>query len=139
MNWLRKTPPFANSCDSWLAARTEFDLALDCNAYRVLSDRVAFLAKRNPFKFIERLLARDASRERFLNSFDPVRRHALFRQNVEIVIRKPEIPARPVLRGFAPSRSPIIIEDEFSNMIAGRFPKSAPGEAAESLEFRSLA
>jgi 2-polyprenyl-3-methyl-5-hydroxy-6-metoxy-1,4-benzoquinol methylase len=66
----------------------ELDLALDRNAYRVVSDRVAFLAKRNPVKLIKRLLARDASRERFLNLFDPERHRALFRQNVEIVIRK---------------------------------------------------
>jgi 2-polyprenyl-3-methyl-5-hydroxy-6-metoxy-1,4-benzoquinol methylase len=65
----------------------ELDLALGGN-YRVESDRVAFLAARNPIKLLKRFLARDGAGERRLNAYAPHRPRPLFRQNLDLVIRK---------------------------------------------------
>jgi S-adenosylmethionine-dependent methyltransferase len=65
----------------------ELDLALGEN-YRVIGDQTAFLAARNPIKLLKRFLARDAARERALNAYAPHRHRALFRQSLDLLIRK---------------------------------------------------
>ena len=65
----------------------ELDLALGEN-YRVISDQAAFLAARNPFKLLKRLLAHEGARERALNAYARHRHRALFRESLDLLIRK---------------------------------------------------
>jgi 2-polyprenyl-3-methyl-5-hydroxy-6-metoxy-1,4-benzoquinol methylase len=65
----------------------DLDLAIG-DSYRIVSDRTAFLATRNPLKMLKRVLARDGLRERMLNNYAPRRHRALFRQNLNLLIRK---------------------------------------------------
>ena len=65
----------------------DLDLAIG-DSYRIVSDRTAFVATRNPLKMLKRALARDGLRERMLNSYAPRRHRALFRQSLNLLIRK---------------------------------------------------
>ncbi|HEY6823538.1 MAG TPA: class I SAM-dependent methyltransferase [Steroidobacteraceae bacterium] len=65
----------------------ELDLALG-ESYQVISDQTAYLAARNPLKRFKRILARDGARERALNAYSPGRHRALFRQSLDLLIRK---------------------------------------------------
>jgi hypothetical protein len=55
--------------------------------YRIVSDRTAFSTTRNPLKMLKRALAHDGLRERILY-YAPRRHRALFRQNLNLLIRK---------------------------------------------------
>jgi 2-polyprenyl-3-methyl-5-hydroxy-6-metoxy-1,4-benzoquinol methylase len=65
----------------------ELDLALGFSP-KIISDQTAFLAARNPAKFLKRILARDASRERLLNSYAPERHRAFFRDSLNLIATK---------------------------------------------------
>lgn len=65
----------------------ELELALGFSP-EIISDQTAFVAAHNPAKFLKRILARDASRERFLNSFATNVHRGFFRENLNIIAKK---------------------------------------------------
>jgi hypothetical protein len=65
----------------------ELNLAIG-DSYRIVSDRPALLATRDPLKMLKRALARDSSREPMLYNYAPRRYRALFRQSLNLLIRK---------------------------------------------------
>lgn len=64
----------------------ELDLAL--GSYQIVADQTAFLTSSNSIKLVKRVLARDGAKEWFLNAHAPQKDRALFRQNLDLVIRK---------------------------------------------------
>jgi S-adenosylmethionine-dependent methyltransferase len=66
----------------------ELDLALGFSP-NIISDQTAFISSRNPTIFVKRMLAGDASRERFLNAYAPGVPRAFFRENLNWVAQKP--------------------------------------------------
>ena len=67
----------------------ELDLALGRDsAYRVVSDQVAFIARRNPVKLLKRIVTGEPRRERLLEGYAPERHAGFFRQHLNLVIQK---------------------------------------------------
>jgi 2-polyprenyl-3-methyl-5-hydroxy-6-metoxy-1,4-benzoquinol methylase len=65
----------------------ELDLALGFSP-EIISDQTAFLASRNPVRFIKRALAGDGRREKFLNSFASYVHRGFFRESLNVVAKK---------------------------------------------------
>ncbi len=67
----------------------EMDLAWDGDAtYRVCSDKMSFLVRRNPAKLAKYLASGDARRERLLHRYAPDRHRAFFRQHLDLLVQK---------------------------------------------------
>ena len=67
----------------------EFDLELGGpQQYSVVSDLNSYLARRNPAKLLKRVLSGDGRRERLLNSYEPARHRAFFREYLDLILRK---------------------------------------------------
>jgi 2-polyprenyl-3-methyl-5-hydroxy-6-metoxy-1,4-benzoquinol methylase len=64
----------------------ELELAL--KKVEIVSDQTAYLSARNPVKFLKRVLARDGRREKMLNDYAPALPRALFRENLNLVVRR---------------------------------------------------
>lgn len=64
----------------------EIELAL--KAVDIISDQTSYLTARNPAKFLKRLLARDGRREKMLNDYAPALPRALFRENLNLILRR---------------------------------------------------
>jgi hypothetical protein len=65
------------------------DIELAIGEHRVVTDQDGFIALRSPLKLAKRVLARDLTRERWLNSFAPDRPRAYFRSYLNMLIAAP--------------------------------------------------
>ena len=62
------------------------DIEVAIGEHRVVTDQDGFIALRSPLKLAKRVLARDLTRERWLNSFAPDRPRAYFRSYLNMLI-----------------------------------------------------
>jgi 2-polyprenyl-3-methyl-5-hydroxy-6-metoxy-1,4-benzoquinol methylase len=65
------------------------DIELAIGEHRVVTGQDSFIALRSPLKLAKRVLARDLTRERWLNSFSPDRPRAYFRSYLNMLIAAP--------------------------------------------------
>lgn len=67
----------------------EIDLSLGHSSkYEITSDIITFLSLRNPAILLKRIVERDGKREKLLRSYAQERHRGLFRQHLDIIIKK---------------------------------------------------